>query len=155
MNDQHPSLELAAPVNPAWRIGIVHASYYPEEVRHLAQGAEDMLVRAGISQNHIKRYPVFGSFEIPLVGAQLALEKEVDALIGIGVIVEGETHHAELVARSAVSGIMDVQVRFHIPFAFEILYVDDIEKVRKRLDRGAEAARAVLHSLALLQRIRS
>lgn len=155
MNDQHSTLELAGPVNSSWRIGIVHASFHKEEVRHLVQGAADALAQAGIEPNHIKKYPVFGSFEIPLVGAQLAASNEVDALIGIGIIVEGETHHAELIARAAVQGIMDVQVTHHIPFAFEILYVDDIAKARLRIGRGADAARSALHSLALLHRIRS
>ena len=139
-------------INRGWRIGIVHATYYKEEVGVLVDGAVQILRDAGLPPANIKTFPVPGSFEIPLIGAELARKKEVDALIGIGIIVEGETHHARLIAEQAARGMMDVQVRYGMPFAFEVLYVDDLALVRPRLDRGAEAARAVLHALAQLER---
>ena len=99
-----------------------------------------------------------GSFEIPLIGAALAEQGAVDALIGFGIIVEGETHHARLLADAATEGIMDTQLTYHIPFAFEVLYVKSLEDARARTtgnsNKGIEAAVAVLHSLALLKKIR-
>ncbi|MDD4319041.1 MAG: 6,7-dimethyl-8-ribityllumazine synthase [Candidatus Peribacteraceae bacterium] len=142
-------------VNTGWRVGIIHASYYKEEIEALVAGAERALLAHGLLRSHVKRYPVYGSFEIPLVGAALAREKQVDALIGIGIIVEGETHHARLLAEQATRGMMDVQLQYGVPFAFEVLYVDDIAHVRTRLDKGEEAALAVLQSLASLERIRA
>ena len=75
-------------------------------------------------------------------------------MIGLGIIVEGETHHGALLAAETARGIMDTQLRFSIPFAFEILYVKSLEQARKRADKGAEAAYSALHSLAELHRIR-
>jgi 6,7-dimethyl-8-ribityllumazine synthase len=89
------------------------------------------------------------------VGSVLASQRDVDALIGIGIIVQGETHHAELIAESAAHAMMDIQVKTSVPFAFEILFVHSMEEARARLDRGREAADAVLHSLALLQHVRA
>jgi 6,7-dimethyl-8-ribityllumazine synthase len=145
-------------VNQGWRIGIVHSSYYKEEIGNLRKGAEEVLVEAGIQPNNIKNYEAAGSFEIPLIGAALAKSGEVDALIALGIIVEGATHHAELLAREIARGIMDVQIQYRMPFAFEVLYVTDLNQARERTqgdaNRGAEGARAVLHSLAELERIR-
>jgi len=63
------------------------------------------------------------------------------------------------VAENVARGIMDVQVRAGIPFAFEVLYVSSLKQAQERargdVNKGAEAARAVLHSLAELKRIRS
>jgi 6,7-dimethyl-8-ribityllumazine synthase len=140
-------------VNPGWRIGIVHASYYKKEIDALVGGAEKALRARGIIPTNIRTVPVYGSFEIPLVGRALAEAKDVDALIGIGIIVEGETHHARLLADQAARGIMDVQLRTGVPFAFDVLYVDRIEDVQSRLDKGEEAALSVLHSLVQLQKI--
>ncbi len=145
----------AGSVDREWRIGIVYASFYKEECDRLVASAEEMLLSAGIPPDHIQKYPVFGSFEIPLIGAALAARKSVDALIGIGIIVQGETRHAALIADQAAEGIMRVQTEHHIPFAFEILAVDTMEQARERLDQGAQAAQSVLQSLALLRRIGS
>lgn len=146
----HSSPSLPARISSGWRIGIVHARYYPEVVSSLILSAETVLRDAGIAQNNIRTYAAPGSFEIPLIGAGLIDAKEVDALIALGVIVEGETHHARLIAEQAARAIMDLQVRHRLPFAFEILYVRSLEQARARTDRGAEAARSVLHALAQL-----
>ncbi len=145
----------AGSIDHSWRIGIIHSSFYKEEVEVMVEGAKKVLLEAGFSPSNIRTFPVPGSFEIPLIGSALAEAKEVDALIGLGIIVEGETHHARLIAEAAAHGAMEVQVRRHIPFVFEILYVDDIALARERLDKGAAAAHAALQSLALLRHIHS
>lgn len=140
-------------VDPAWRIGIVLSSYHPELVEAMAKSAHMYLEAAGI--RNIQEFRAPGSFELPLIGRTLAKEASVDALIGIGVIVQGETAHADVIAREAARGMMDVQTQFGIPFAFEVLLVGTKEQAKERANRGAEAAAAVLHSLAEMRRIRS
>jgi 6,7-dimethyl-8-ribityllumazine synthase len=142
-------------VDPSWRIGIVASEYYSEQMDTLIKGALDELQKAGIPKENCSVHRVSGSFEIPLIGSELADSKSIDALIGLGIIVEGETHHASLIAQQVCRGIMDIQCKYRIPFAFEILYVDAIRQAEERLDRGKEAAATVLHSLAKLRSIRS
>ena len=143
----------------SWKIGIVYSSFYKGEVGSMVDGARKVLKEAGISSKNITEHAVAGSFEIPLIGSALSAEKKVDALIGLGIIVEGETHHAELIARETARGIMDVQVHFGIPFAFEVLYVKKFSQAKARSggmqNTGEEAARVVLHSLAEIARLRS
>ena len=119
----------------------------------LVASARSGLLDAGIPAGNIAVYHAAGSFEVPLIGAELAEQKAVDALIGLGIIVQGETDHARLLSEQAARGIMDVQLRYRIPFAFEILTVPNISLARERLDKGAEAAVAVLYSLFTLQQI--
>lgn len=133
------------------RVGIVHSTFYTEEIQSLIDGARETLLSAGLDPKNISLHAAPGSWEVPLIGAVLAKKKAVDALIGFGIIIEGKTHHAELLAREAARGMMDVQVKEGIPFAFEILYVDSLELVRARLDKGKEAAFAVLQALKALQ----
>ncbi|MDA1208990.1 MAG: 6,7-dimethyl-8-ribityllumazine synthase [bacterium] len=146
-------------INPNWKIGIVTSSFYKEEIDSLAEGAIDELLKAGIVQLHCKRYDVPGSFEIPLIGSALAKKGEVDALIGLGIIVEGQTQHARLLAEQTARGIMDVQLQYGIPFAFEVLYVDALTDAQNRCsgsgNKGKEAASAVLHALATIEHINS
>ena len=148
------SLRPPSRVSSAWRIGIVHSEFHREQVWRLVEAAERTLREAGIPEYGIRRFAAPGSFEIPLIGAALFEEKEVDALIGLGVIVQGETHHAELLAESVARGIMDVQLKYLSPFAFEVLFVSDLAQAEARSgehhNKGEEAAIAVLHALARL-----
>lgn len=142
-------------LRPAWRVGIVYSSFYKEEIEQMLQGAIETLQAVGMEESHISQHPVSGSFEIPLVGAALAKRKSVDAMIGLGIIVEGETHHARLVAENTARGMMDVQTQYAIPFANEVLYVDSLELAQERLHKGEEAAISVVHSLAQLASMQS
>lgn len=137
--------------DPSWRIGIVRSRYYKDEIDSLVEGATNALLTAGIPSDHIGVHDAFGSFEIPLIGSSLARKKSVDALIGIGIIVQGDTHHADLLAREVTRGIMDVSLHYGIPFAMGVLFVDSLEQARGRAsiedNRGREAAFSVLVSL--------
>jgi len=149
-------IEVPKNINPMWRVGIVHSSFYLEEVNELVASAVSTLEKEGIERECISIHPVAGSFEIPLVGAALADAKNVNALIGFGIVVQGETQHAQAIVTQACRGMMDVQTRYQIPFAFEVLHVDSLEDARGRLEnKGKEAARAILHSLAQLTSLHS
>lgn len=150
----------AIKADPDWRVGIVASYYYKEEMEGLVAGAKKTLTEAGLPEANILLHEASGSFEVPLIGAALAEAGAVDALIGFGIILEGKTHHARLLAEQVSRGIMDVQVAHCLPFAFEILYVNDIAQAQERSmpgpnNKGAEGAYAVLHSLAELKRIRA
>jgi 6,7-dimethyl-8-ribityllumazine synthase len=140
-------------VDPQWKVGIVAASFYKEETEAMITSAKTCFTEAGIPAANVSVHPAAGSFEIPLVGEWLASAKKVDALIGLGIIVQGETKHADLLAQESARGLMDVQLKHSIPFAFEILWVSDLAHARARGDKGREAAMAVLHSLAEKARI--
>lgn len=152
-------MPFAVNADPSWRIGIIHSSFYPAEVGKLVAGAKRALLEAGVAPENIRDYPVRGSFEIPLIGSALARRNKADALIGLGIIVEGETHHAGLIARETARGIMEVQVAYGVPFAFEVLYVKKLTQAKVRSagaeNKGAEAAGAVLHSLAHIEKLES
>ncbi len=142
-------------INPSWKIGIVAASFYKEEIDALIASAKECFAEAGIPDANVTVHPAPGSFEVPLIGEWLAASRKVDALIGLGIIVQGETKHADLLAAESARGLMDVQLKHGLPFAFEILWVSDIAHARARGDKGREAAMAVLHSLAEKARITS
>ncbi|MEK7591647.1 MAG: 6,7-dimethyl-8-ribityllumazine synthase [Patescibacteria group bacterium] len=152
-------LPLPVNINRGWRIGIVHSLRHGDLVRALVDEAVSAFEQAGLPRSYVSLHPCAGAFEIPLIGAGLVAAKQVEALVGFGVIVEGETHHARLIAEESARGIMDIQVRYRIPFAFEVLYARTLEQARKRCcapyHKGGEAAASVLHSLAELGRMHS
>lgn len=96
-----------------------------------------------------------GSFEIPLLVQSAARTFKPDAIIALGVIIEGDTAHARLVADAVTRSLMDISLAHEVPVIHEVLLVANEEQARRRciepeMNRGIEAARAaVAAALAL------
>lgn len=145
----------ATKADASWRFGIVYSDFYKEEMQTMVEAAIETLKTSGVSDDNIVSVPVSGSFEIPLIGRELVEQGKVDALIGLGIIVEGETHHARLIAENCARGMMDIQTTYGVPFVNEVLYVDMLELAKVRLSKGKDAALSAIDSLALLARLQS
>ena len=136
--------------DPSWKIAIIHSSFYGELTQKMVSSAQEALTKAGIRSENISIHDAHGCFEIPLIGAAIAQAQAADALIGLGIIVDGQTDHGRLIADAATKGMMDVQVQYRIPFACEILHVSDVAIAQARTEKGTEAANSVLCSLLTL-----
>lgn len=151
------TLALPPRINPNWKIGIVASLYHDAMIQPMIEAAHATLLDAGIKEKNIVIRRAAGSFEIPLIGSALAASGTYDGLIALGIIIEGQTHHAELLATQTARGIMEVQLDFLIPFAFEVLYVQNLAQARVRStgknNKGTEAALAILHTLSSLKKI--
>jgi 6,7-dimethyl-8-ribityllumazine synthase len=96
---------------------------------------------------HLVRVP--GSFEIPLAVKLVALQKKFDAILALGVVLQGETAHADLIGRSVTTALMNVALELRIPVIHEVLLLENEEQAKARclgteLNRGIEAARAAV-----------
>ena len=127
---------------------IVASRYHNAYVEALIDSATTELneVEPG-ADVHLVRVP--GSFEIPLAVKLVALEKKVDAILALGVVLRGETAHADLIARSVTTALMNLALELRIPVIHEVLLLDNEEQAKarclgKKLNRGTEAARAAV-----------
>ncbi len=83
-----------------------------------------------------------GVFEMPLAIKTLLQDPEIDAVITIGAVIEGETDHDQVVVGQASRRIMDLSTEFDKPVAFgvtgpgmtELQAMDRIEKGRDVVD---------------------
>lgn len=142
-------------VDPAWRIAIVKAAWHADCVEPMVNEAVSELQRLGIASKNIEIISAPGSFEIPLLCQRVIHAKRVDAVIAFGVVVQGQTHHARLVAEQAAAGIQQVQLQTGVPIAFEVLLVDDVAHAKARATgehgKGPLAVKTVLQTLAQLR----
>jgi 6,7-dimethyl-8-ribityllumazine synthase len=142
-------------INPDWKVGIVAALWHRDILDPMIESARKIFADAGLKPENISIHDAPGSFEVPLIGA--ALMDKVDALIGLGIVLQGETMHAQNIMQSTTQAIMDLQVAHKKPFAFEILHVHTLDQAKERSvgphNKGAEAAQAVLQALSTLSRI--
>ncbi len=141
-------------VDPDWRIAIARSVWYDELTMQMVKDATETLVAAGIKPDNIRVIDSPGSYELPLLckGALLA---GADGCIAFGIIVQGNTHHAGLVADQSAAGCMQVQLELLKPITFEVLFVDIVEDAKTRAvgknAKGPLAAKTLLSSLARLK----
>lgn len=137
------------------RVAIVVSKWNQEITEALYQGALASLIEAGVPAANIYLYPVPGSYELPL-GAQIALEKqpELDGVICLGCIIQGETRHFDFIADATAQGIMRVGLDYKKPVIFGVLTPDTQQQAKDRAggkfgNKGQEAAVAYLEMLDL------
>jgi 6,7-dimethyl-8-ribityllumazine synthase len=105
-------------------------------------------------------FQVPGAFEIPVVVRELASQKRADAIIAIGVILKGETNHAENLSRSVTDALQQIAVTHAIPVINVVLSFDDEEQARARcleneINRGTEAARTAVEIAGVMSKVRN
>ncbi len=132
---------------------ILVTSWHAEVTDALLAGAERALKESGNDLYTIVRVP--GAFELPLA-AKWAAEDEADAIIALGVVIQGETPHFEYVCDAATQGLNRVQLDYGIPVGFGLLTVDNLQQAIDRAglpgskeDKGAEAVEAAIHMARL------
>jgi 6,7-dimethyl-8-ribityllumazine synthase len=101
-----------------------------------------------------------GTFELPVVAAELA--RTHDAVVALGVVVRGGTPHFEYVCSAATDGLTRVAVDTATPVGFGVLTCDDDEQALARAglegsteDKGYEATAAALRTALALRVIRA
>lgn len=90
-----------------------------------------------------------GSFEIPIFVQAAAELKRFDAILALGVIFQGETSHAALIADSVTKSLLEISLKNRIPVIHEVLFLKNEEQANERClakehNRGIEAARAAV-----------
>ncbi|WKV15805.1 6,7-dimethyl-8-ribityllumazine synthase [Janibacter limosus] len=138
-------------------VAIVASSWHTEVMDGLVAGAEAALAEAGIEATLVR---VAGSFELPVVAAQLAGTH--DAVIALGVIIRRGTPHFDYVCAAATDGLSRVALDSGTPIGFGLLTCDDEEQAIARAglagsreDKGREATEAALSTAVTLRGLRA
>lgn len=142
------------------RVLIVEARYYEALADELLAGARAVLEAAGVE---VMVITVPGSLEVP-IAAEIALDaaemsgETVDAVVGLGVVIRGETYHFEIVSGESARGLMELGLGRALPVGNGILTVDTEAQAWERArvtegDKGGGAAAAALSLLRLRRRL--
>ena len=153
----HDSFKLSNPDNI--RIGILVSEWNSAITDNLKKGAVDALKEHGIPSQNIIIHSVPGSFELP-TGAVMMLEgdENLDAVICLGCVIQGETRHFEFISQAVANGIMQVGIDYNTPVIFGVLTCDTMEQAEERAEgkhgnKGVEAAVSCLKMLLLERKI--
>jgi 6,7-dimethyl-8-ribityllumazine synthase len=134
--------------------GIVVSEWNPAITEALREACYDSLISNGAHPKniHIKHVP--GSFELTL-GAQFFAEyTDVDAVICLGCIIQGETPHFKYICKSVTYGLTELNMQYNMPFIFGVLTTNNYEQARERAggklgNKGTDAAITAIKMIAL------
>ncbi|AYN68507.1 6,7-dimethyl-8-ribityllumazine synthase [Euzebyella marina] len=138
----------------ALRFGIVVSEWNAEITEGLFDGAKEALIDCGALEENITRWNVPGSFELTFGSKKLATTHNVDAIIAIGSVIQGETKHFDFVCSATAQGIKDLNVQLDIPVIFCVLTDNNMQQARERSggkhgNKGTEAAIAAIKMATL------
>ena len=133
------------------RFGIVVSRFNDELTNELARSAYQCLEKCGAKRETIDVVRVPGAYEIPVVAEQMAASGRYDALIVLGVVVEGETQHAQMIIDTTGQTILDIACRHGVPVINEIVGVRTWAQAEARClggenTRGWYAAEAAIET---------
>jgi 6,7-dimethyl-8-ribityllumazine synthase len=137
-----------------FKVGIVVSEWNDSITLNLLKGAKETLIENGVPESNILIRFVPGAFELPL-GAQLMLDNtDVDGVIVIGVVIQGETKHFDFVCQGATQGIMKINLEYNSPVAFCLLTDNNMQQSIDRSggkhgNKGIECAIACLKMIKI------
>jgi len=154
MSGKAPTIEL--PQLPKARVAVISSSWHLDICNDLIAGAQRALTSASISDVEVIYVP--GSFEIPLA-SQLAFEKGFDAVVAVGLVLQGETPHFDYVCQGVTQGVIDVSLKFSALIGFGVLMCNTLDQAIARCgrpesieDKGYDSAVAAIRLLQLKAR---
>lgn len=128
-----------------FKFGIVVAEWNEQVTESLYSGAYQTLIGAGANRDNIERMNVPGTFELSLGGQWMAERKDIDAVICLGCVIQGETRHFDFICDAVANGITNVSLKFNKPVIFGVLTPNTMKQALDRAggkhgNKGDEAA---------------
>jgi len=137
-----------------FRFGIVVSEWNSNITEGLKKGAIDTLLENGVVEDNIVTWDVPGTFELPFGSKHMLQTQDVDAVIAIGSVIQGETKHFDFVCSGTAQGIMDLNIHGDVPVIFCVLTDNNMQQAIDRSggihgNKGTEAAVAAIKMAAL------
>jgi 6,7-dimethyl-8-ribityllumazine synthase len=136
------------------KFGIVVAKWNFDVTGAMCNGAKDTLLKHGCSEENIVIKHVPGSFELTLGAQFLAEFTDVDAVLCLGCVIQGETRHFDFICQGVTQGITQLNLTYNIPFIFGVLTTDNQQQALDRAggkhgNKGDEAAVTAIQMVAM------
>mgnify|MGYP000138534758 CR=1 FL=1 len=105
----------------SFRFGIVVSEWNADITKNLEKGAIETLLDCGAEKENIISWDVPGSFELVFGCKKMIETQQLDAIIAIGTVIQGETKHFDFVCESVTQGIVNLNIKYNVPVIFCVL----------------------------------
>ncbi|EQD38467.1 6,7-dimethyl-8-ribityllumazine synthase [mine drainage metagenome] len=129
---------------------MVASEYNFDVTSSMVERAKEEIRFLGATLGPVVRTP--GVYDIPLAVKALFARKDVDAVVALGAVIEGETQHDEVVMNQAARKLADLSVDYGKPLGLGITGPGETRlQAQERIENAANAVRAVVK---MVQRLR-
>lgn len=140
------------------RLGIVVSDWNQKVTWSLLEGAVTTLRKHGAAKKNIIVKHVPGAFELTLGAQFLAEYDDLDAVICLGCVIQGDTPHFTYICQGVTQGITQLNMEYNIPFIFGVLTTNTLQQAIDRAggkhgNKGDEAAVTAIKMAALQREI--
>ncbi len=142
------------------RIALVCGRFNDHITERLLDGALNCLAAHGVLDSDIDVTWIPGAFEIPLTARTWATSGRIDAVIGLGAVIRGETSHYDFVAGQCAEGLQQVGLATGVPTVFGVLTTENLDQALARSEGvgghnvGADGAATAIEMVRTLTAIR-
>lgn len=138
------------------RVAIVCSRFNELFTTRLLEGAIDTLVRHGATADQLAVAWVPGAFEVPLVARKFAATGRYDAVIALGLVIQGATPHAGYINAQVASSLAAIGQDTGVPVIYGVVTTENLEQALERSgtkhgNRGATAAQAAIEMANLVR----
>ncbi len=142
------------------RFAILVSEWNSDVTEALYQGAHDTLIQYGVKPDYIVRGNVPGSYELSLASLWFAQRDDIDAVIALGCVIQGETKHNDYINNAVAQGLTNVSLKTSKPVIFGVLTPNDQQQALDRAggkhgNKGDEAAITAIKMLGLQKQVYS
>ncbi|MBE6392147.1 MAG: 6,7-dimethyl-8-ribityllumazine synthase [Lentisphaerae bacterium] len=139
------------------KFGIVCGRFNDFFVSRLLSGAIDAIVRHGGDAEDVSVAYVPGSYEIPFAVKQMVQKGGFDAVMALGVVIQGATPHASYINSEVAKGLAQISLESGVPVTYGMITADNLEQAIERSgtkagNKGVDAALAAIE-MANLTRV--
>lgn len=127
------------------KFAVIVSEWNEEVTEALYSGAVETLIKNGASKELIIRKNVPGSFELSLAAQWMAEKDDINAVICIGCVIQGETKHFDFICDAVAHGLTQVALKYNKPVIFGVLTPNNQQQALDRAggkhgNKGDEAA---------------
>lgn len=101
------------------KIAIVVSDFNQEITAKMEKNAEN--VANSLNAEIIKKIHVPGAFEIPFAAKSLLKNKKIDAIVTLGAVIQGDTHHDIVIVSTIAKALTDLSLQYNKPIGFGII----------------------------------
>lgn len=114
------------------KVGVVLSKFNSFIGQKLLEGAQDAFSQLGGKEEWLEVYKVPGAYEIPGMARKLMKTEKFDAIICLGVVIQGQTPHFDYVAGNSAKAIMELSLEGKIPVIYGMVTTNDVEQAVDR-----------------------
>ncbi|WP_254271739.1 6,7-dimethyl-8-ribityllumazine synthase [Haloarcula marina] len=127
------------------QLGLVVAQYDKHGAVIDAMRASAREAAADHDADIVETLSVPGAYDTPLAADRLARREDVDAVAVLGVIIEGDTDHDQVIADAAAQGLTDVSLDRDTPVTLGIIGPGmSKDEAEARTEKGGSAVTSAI-----------